>query len=554
MFLLRTQRGLYRKKRLVRFPDTSTLLADGAGFLDAECVSSLAALGRRLKPDLLNLDRQFHNRLIRGRSYDTKQIKALSSITLGAAARMFQHQRTAEDFLEQVSYSGRRLAKLNLSPRQALHALKVYDALAEPLMKDAPRPDPRLPAARERLLFCTALGLNNGFHQIQRAEAEAFHNLFQAELEAKNLDQLLGQFLENLTSTCQAQVGRLLLLTPGSGAPVAKAAIGDTGEWNPSVIKSAQLRQLARTRYIVSGDRSESLLLDAGLTGCYRSYWSIPLIAHGGLAGVIQLGFSTARSWLPRELQLLNAAVEQCLMAAEKARLMQDLAAREEQVRQLGEHMWQVEEEERRRISRELHDEAGQSMLVIRLQLEMVEKVLPSEFRAKLAEIRDVTERTIIEIRRIIAALSPAVLEQLGLVPALRQLTSRFRRLYPIRVRLHLPAKHTRLPREAEIITYRLVQECYNNIAKHSSASTVNIYLSSSDTYLELRVEDNGVGFEVDTALKKHNSFGLSGMRERVALLGGKLTIQSAASKGTTISATLPLRPGKDRGAKRNQG
>ncbi|MFN0169658.1 MAG: GAF domain-containing sensor histidine kinase [Bryobacteraceae bacterium] len=538
----------------MRFPDTSTLLADGAGFLDAECVSSLAALGRRLKNDLPNLDRQFQNRLTRGRSYDSKQIKALSAITLGAAARMFQRRRSSDDFLEQVSYSGRRLAKLNLSPRQALQALKVYDALTDALLRDAPRPDPRLPVARERLLFCTALGLNNAFHQIQRAEAEAFHNLFQAELEAKNLDELLRQFLENLTSTCQAQVGRLLLFAPGTGDSAAKAAIGDIGQWNPTLIRSAQLRQLSRTRYIVCGDRSESLLLDAGLTGHYRSYWSVPLVAHGGLAGVIQLGFSTPRSWLPRELQLLNAAVEQCLMAAEKARLIQDLAAREEQVRQLGEHMWQVEEEERRRISRELHDEAGQSMLFIRLQLEMLEKVLPHEVRTKLAEIRDVTERTIIEIRRIIAALSPAVLEQLGLVPALRQLTSRFRRLYPIRVRLHLPAKPARLPREAEIITYRLVQECYNNIAKHSSASTVNIYLSSSDTYLELRVEDNGVGFEVDTALRKHNSFGLSGMRERVTLLGGKLTIHSVASKGTTIAATLPLRAGKDRGARRSQG
>src|SRR6516164_720765 len=112
---------------------------------------------------------------------------------------------------------------------------------------------------------------------------------------------------------------------------------------------------------------------------------------------------------------------------------MEDLALREEQVRQLAEHMLHVEEIERRRISRELHDEAGQSLLCIRLQLELLEQSLPgeqSEQITKLREARDLTEHTILEMRRLIAALSPAVLEQLGLGAALRQLVNRFQRLH----------------------------------------------------------------------------------------------------------------------------
>jgi len=271
-------------------------------------------------------------------------------------------------------------------------------------------------------------------------------------------------------------------------------------------------------------------------------------VAQGNMSGVIQLGFSTERSWLPRELQLLDAAVDQCLLAAEKARLMEDLAAREEQVRMLGEHMWQVEEEERRRISRELHDEAGQSMLCIRLQLEMLEKSLPAplhDVRSKLLETIDVTEKTIIEIRRIIAALSPSVLEQLGLSAALRQLTNRFRRLHPARVKLSITPRISRLPTETEIITYRLLQECFNNIAKHSLATAVNIHLSSTDNSVELRVEDNGVGFQVEEALERRNSFGLLGMMERVALLGGAFEVQSLPSKGTRVTVRLPLRRAK---------
>jgi signal transduction histidine kinase len=225
---------------------------------------------------------------------------------------------------------------------------------------------------------------------------------------------------------------------------------------------------------------------------------------------------------------------------------MEDLAQREEQVRRLAEHMLHVEEMERRRISRELHDEAGQSLLCIRLQIELIEQALPEsegEWRVKLREARDLTERTILEMRRLISALSPAVLEQLGLGAALRQLVNRFQRLHPCRVKLQL-SKMGVLPQQLEVISYRLVQECFNNIGKHSAATNVNISLASADGRLRLIVEDNGVGFKVQEALAKRESFGLSGMRERVALLGGEFYVESrmeGTKKGTKISIELPI-------------
>ena len=135
----------------------------------------------------------------------------------------------------------------------------------------------------------------------------------------------------------------------------------------------------------------------------------------------------------------------------------------------------------------------------------------------------------------------------LGLFAALRQLTNRFRRMYSARVKLYLSPSISRLPTETEIITYRLVQECFNNIAKHSRATTVNIHLSSTDTSVELRVEDNGVGFKVEEALERRNSFGLLGMMERVALLGGSFEIQSFPSKGTSVAVHLPLKRASSR-------
>jgi len=297
---------------------------------------------------------------------------------------------------------------------------------------------------------------------------------------------------------------------------------------------------LAHSRQVELKDGGAAgLLLDAGWKDQFQTVWSIPLAAGGRTAGVMQFGFAKSYEWLPREQELLAAAAERCLMAAEKARLMENLAAREEQIRQLAEHMLHVEEMERRRISRELHDEAGQSLLCIRLQMELLEQALPAEhveWISKLQDARDLTERTILEMRRLIAALSPAVLEQLGLGAALRQLVNRFRRLNPIRVKLLL-SRMGRLPQYTEIIVYRLVQECFNNIAKHSGASGVNISVSSADGWVRLAVEDNGVGFSVEEALARKDSFGLSGMRERVALLGGRFEIRSHPKGGTGIKA-----------------
>src|SRR6185503_6057866 len=121
------------------------------------------------------------------------------------------------------------------------------------------------------------------------------YDLFRAELEAKSLDELLQQFLENLTRICQAQVGRLLLLDVKSDSWQAKAEVGgepDAPGVNWTARVGPALRQkLSKTSYIVQGTAAEKLILDRRLAGNYRSYWSVPLVAHGDMSGVIQLGF-----------------------------------------------------------------------------------------------------------------------------------------------------------------------------------------------------------------------------------------------------------------------
>lgn len=542
--------------------ELSPELADAADVLSDQLKTHLRRLSELLAPHADRLERSFVQRL-RTLKYDRKQQIALSAITLGAASRIIGQRRPPLKFIEQVEYHGRRLAKMNIPPSSILAALQLYDALLTPAVQNLfPAEFPNFQWVREQLHFCVILTLNNAYYQVREAETQAFYELFRAELESRNLDQLLKRFIGTMVDTCNADAGHLYLLNGASGALEWKAG-SPPRRPKPSEDDGAALRRrLSQPRHLTKDSAHHDLWLDPSWSAKYKSCWSVPLSADGQTVGVMQLGFGREYEWLPREQDLLAAAAERCMMAAEKARLMEDLAAREEQIRQLAEHMLHVEEMERRRISRELHDETGQSLLCVRLQLELLEQSLPGseqDAKNKLGETRDLTERTILEMRRLIAALSPAVLEQLGLGAALRQLVNRFARLHPCRVRLHL-ARIANLPPNTEIIVYRLVQECCNNIAKHSRATHVNISVSSSDGCVKLRVDDNGVGFHVEEALARRDSFGLSGMRERVALLGGSFQVRSfphgsKREKGTRIQIELPIsKEGKRRGSEPRLG
>jgi two-component system sensor histidine kinase UhpB len=217
---------------------------------------------------------------------------------------------------------------------------------------------------------------------------------------------------------------------------------------------------------------------------------------------------------------------------------------RERDVRRLEAIARRAEEQERRRIGRELHDEAGQSLVVLRLQLEMLERDAPAALRPRLREARGGVETIIGELRRIVAALSPAVLERLGLAAAIRHLCLRFRQSYPAALRLRLGSLPPDLPMEIQEVVYRVAQESLQNIAKHSCATCINLSLLPTDMSIRLRLSDNGAGFNTETAGRQPMSFGLFGMRQRAELLGGALAIRSAPGQGTLVRLDLPA-PGR---------
>ena len=379
-----------------------------------------------------------------------------------------------------------------------MRALADFDALAGPLLEG------RFAPAREQLRLATNLALNNAFYEVRESEVQALFGLHRAQAEADGVDAVLQGLVRVLARAVRARAGRLVRLNaPARG-------------------------KLALPLYIERGQPDEQLINGAAFGRRYASYWSYP-----AGAAVIQLAFSKAYPWLPREMTLLEAAAGSCREAIERARL-------EQEVRRLEAEARRAEEEERRRIGRELHDEAGQTLLFLRLQLEMLERQAPETLAPGLREAREVIERTIAELRRIVAALSPSVIEHLGLAAALRQLAARFRKMHPGELRLRLGGLPGRLPRQVEEIVYRVAQESLQNAAKHSGAGRVMLSLRTSDRSIRLSVADNGAGFWADMAKKKPMSFGLAGMRERAALIGGTLDVRSAPGKGVRVLLELP--------------
>jgi signal transduction histidine kinase len=222
-------------------------------------------------------------------------------------------------------------------------------------------------------------------------------------------------------------------------------------------------------------------------------------------------------------------------------RTKRELPAPEPRDSELSRHLLRAQEEERKRISRELHDAAGQGLMVLRLFLGSVAgENASADLRERIQEAIGMVDRTIGDLRRLIARLSPRTLEEVGLVAAIRKEARELGKSTGMQARLNLPAQLRDLDEEIELAIYRAVQEALNNIAKHSQARSFSIQLEATPGHVRLRVEDNGIGF---TSTPRSRSFGLFGMRERIAVLGGSVRVRTRPGKGTQIVVSVPLSP-----------
>lgn len=208
----------------------------------------------------------------------------------------------------------------------------------------------------------------------------------------------------------------------------------------------------------------------------------------------------------------------------------------------LSRQLLQAQEEERRRITRELHDETGQALMVLRFQLEMLATEADKGQQAIIQESLGLLDRAIDGLRRTIARLSPRVLEDLGLMPAIRKQTQLLARHTRMRARLDLPPEMTNLDHDLKVAVYRSVQEALQNVAKHSQAKSFTVRLWTTGGRLALEVEDDGIGFSPRATAER--GFGLKGMRERASAFGGSLKVHSRPGEGTRVRVVFRLEQG----------
>ncbi|HEU5277976.1 MAG TPA: GAF domain-containing protein [Gaiellaceae bacterium] len=198
------------------------------------------------------------------------------------------------------------------------------------------------------------------------------------------------------------------------------------------------------------------------------------------------------------------------------------------------------QELERRRLARELHDETGQALTSILLGLRSVDEAGSSDdIRSAVADLRELVVATLQDVRRLAVQLRPKALDDFGLVPALERLVQTFSETSGIEVDVEARLGEKRLPSEVETTLYRIVQEALTNVVKHAEATEVSILLIRRDASVNAVIEDNGRGFDLDEPAP--DSLGLEGMRERVELHDGRLTVETSPGAGTTLAVEVPL-------------
>jgi PAS domain S-box-containing protein len=207
-------------------------------------------------------------------------------------------------------------------------------------------------------------------------------------------------------------------------------------------------------------------------------------------------------------------------------------------------HATKAQEEERKRISHELHDDTIQSLVVLSRQLDTLanDQKLSGDNRARLEELWHQTDSILQGVRRLSQDLRPAALDRLGLLPAVELLTQEVTRYSSVATKVNLLGKEHRLPEEVAIALFRITQEALRNIWRHSGATRAEVTIDFTDGRTKIIVSDNGRGFQIPekiSDLAKQDKLGLAGMQERAQLVGGTLIVQSQLGKGTTITVEL---------------
>ena len=504
----------------------------------------IVEVARALEPYYPDITAAWRERLAGELGFQGRVLAALERLNVSSGSSYFQHH-DFNGFFENVSYFGTRLAKLEVDTRFVARSLQLYSLMSEPYLGSLfGERDSEARAALEMLSSAIFITVSGAYFDTKTRETAALLAALEAELSAQDTTALLKRVLETTISTFGASLGSVLLREPDSDEFRLAAWTGTDHDREVTIRVgegfAGSIAAKGEAEAVLDPQHDSRILNDTWRTTA-RSIWGVPMKAGGMVIGVIVIGFSKPYDWLPTERALIHAIADRSALAIDRVRINEALREREARIAELSGHLLQVQEDERKRISRELHDDTGQSLMVIRLYLGMLEQATNSRIaRNKIRETLNVVDRTIEGLRRMIARLSPLVLQELGLIAAIRKAAKDLAKSTGVKVRVAVSDDVGRLPGETEAAIYRVVQEALHNVAKHAHARNVNIHMAREADRVRLLVEDDGVGMERRSSSSRGKSFGLAGIKERVGMLGGEVRVQSSKGKGTRMEVIVP--------------
>jgi signal transduction histidine kinase len=370
---------------------------------------------------------------------------------------------------------------------------------------------------------------------------ESLNEIADALASELELEPLLGLVARRLRDLVNARL--VLIALPEAGRESLRVAAAD-GEGSDAYgvvgielelggSKTGRVLQRGRSERVDSVLDDPEMDQQAARRMGVRSALYVPLVVEGRAIGVVvahdKLGATS--SFTDEDVRLTESLAARAATAVELSeRVSRDAVRR----------VVEAQELERARLARELHDETGQALTSILLGLKSLEDSADGGGRAAVAELRELVVSTLQGVRRLAVELRPAALDDFGLVPAIERLRDIVEEQGELSVDVQSELGDDRLPAAAETALYRIAQEAFTNVLKHAAASRVTVKLSRRDDAVTLVVHDDGSGFE--QADVRDGSLGLVGMRERVTLLGGRLTIESSEGAGTMLKAEVPIR------------
>jgi signal transduction histidine kinase len=359
-------------------------------------------------------------------------------------------------------------------------------------------------------------------------------NALTSELE---LEPLLAIIARNLRELVDARLVLIALPDPGGWLRVA-ASDGEIALDESRMRLDPQASKAARVLERGRSERVDSIVDDPEVDQQFTrqlgvsSGLYVPLVGQGGSIGVV-----VAHDKRGGDPRFGADDVRLAEMFASRASTAVDLAERVS--RDAVQRVVEAQEQERARLARELHDETGQALTSILLGLKSLEEAVDTdEGRASVAALRELVVTTLRDVRGLAVELRPAALDDFGLGPALERLADTFREKTGLKVALEARLGDGRLDPTLETTLYRIVQEALTNVLKHAEARHVSISLVRKDGSISAVVEDDGRGFTPEAPPRE--ALGLVGMRERVGLVGGRISIESAPGAGTTLAVEVP--------------